>query len=332
MPLSRDAFIRYRIIDARLRKKPYPTLPVLQDIISQKTGIDIGTRTLQKDIEDMRYNQALGFNAPIVFDRRDYTYKYSDPNFSINNLPVSADELHGLDFAVSILNQFKHLPAIKEFEDAIKRITGTIEYNKAALGEHDYIQMDKRMAIRGIEHVQPLLAAITDKRRVKLEYQRYDKEQSNEFLLDPYLIKEYKNFWYVVGNSTGSRGSKTLTFALDRIVKLTVTREEFTPPSLDKSKFFKNVLGVSITEGEPEKIELSFTPVQGKYIKTAPIHHTQKILKDKRTELRVQLHVVVNYELISQILSYGASVRVVKPASLIDKVKQEAGKMMGLYK
>src|ERR1043165_1801308 len=105
MPQNREAYIRYRLIDVRLRKKPYPDLEGLLEFLSEKLDKPVARRTVQLDLQEMRQNQNLNFNAPIVYDKAEKIYRYSDPEYSIHNLPVTADELHGLDFAISILDQ-----------------------------------------------------------------------------------------------------------------------------------------------------------------------------------------------------------------------------------
>src|SRR5688572_3935805 len=246
MPLNRDAYTRYRLIDVRLRKKPFPHLEDLIDYIKEKIDKPVSKRTIQLDLQEMRYSQALNFSAPIIYDKSEKTYRYSDENYSIHNLPVTADELHGLDFAISILDQFKHLPAIKEFEDAIKRIASTVKLNKEARGESDHIQLDKPFIIKGIEFVEPILKAISEKRVLKFTYQKHGSDTTSQNLLEPYLIKEAKNFWYVIGKRTNKGESKILTFALDRIVDLQLTDETFREEQMDKKNFFKNVVGVTI--------------------------------------------------------------------------------------
>ncbi len=331
MPLNHDAYARYRLIDTRLRQKPSPGLDNLLEYVAENLDKPMGRRTLQFDLQEMRYNQALNFNAPIVYDRATKTYSYSDPNFSINNLPVSADELHGLDFAISILDQFKHLPAIREFEEAIRKIENTVKQNKEARGESDYIQMDKPFVIKGIEFVEPVLKAIAERRVLKFTYQKHGSDDVSENLLEPYLIKEAKNFWYVIGRRTNKKEQKILTFALDRIHELKITNETFKEGDIDKKNFFKNVVGVTLGEGKPEKVVLSFLPVQGKYIKTVPIHHSQQIIKETKNELRVSLELVLNHELKMQLLSYGENVKVIQPRQLAHDIEEHARKMLKLY-
>lgn len=331
MPLNRDAYSRYRLIDLRLRKKPYPTLEQLIDYLSDNLDKKISKRTVQLDLQEMRYSQALNFNAPIIYDKRERTYRYTDPEFSISNLPVSPDELHGLEFAISILDQFKHLPAIKEFEEAIQRIASTVKINKEARGEADYIQFEKPFVIKGVEFIEPILKAISERRVIKFTYQKHGSDEISENLLEPYLIKEAKNFWYVIGKRTNKKEQKILTFALDRIQDIQLTDETFSGSEIDKKNFFKNVVGVSLGEGQTEKVVLSFLPVQGKYIKTVPIHHSQQVIKENKNELRIMLEVVLNHELKMQLLSYGSNVQVIEPKKLADEIKDTAKQMLKLY-
>ena len=331
MPLTHVAYTRYRLIDMRLRKKPEPTLEDLIDYLNHQLGKNISRRTVQLDLQEMRYGQDLNFNAPIVFSKQTMAYSYSDPNFSINNLPVSADELHGLDFAISILDQFKHLPAIKEFEEAIQKIASTVKLNKEARGEGDYIQMDKPFVIKGIEFVEPVLKAISQRRVLKFTYRKHGSDAGSENLLEPYLIKEAKNFWYVIGKRTNKKEQKILTFALDRIQDLRVTDETFSEENIDKKNFFRDVIGVTLGEGKPQKVVLSFSPMQGKYIKTVPIHQSQQLVKETAKEIQVSLQVGINPELKMQILSYGENVKVLQPKSLADEIKESAKSMTKLY-
>jgi predicted DNA-binding transcriptional regulator YafY len=331
MPLNRDAYSRYRLIDIRLRKKPYPHLEELIEYIGEKLDKPVSKRTVQLDLQEMRYSQALNFCAPIIYDKGEKTYRYSDDTYSISTLPVSADELHGLDFAISILDQFKHLPAIKEFEDAIKRIASTVKMNKEARGESDYIQLDKPFIIKGIEFVEPILKAISERRVLKFTYQKHGSDITTQNLLEPYLIKEAKNFWYVIGRRINKEEDKILTFALDRILDLQLTDETFHEENVDRKNFFKNVVGVTIGGGEPQKVVLSFSPIQGKYIKTIPIHQSQQILKETQKELQVSLDVVINHELKMQLLSYGENVKVIQPKTLADEIRASAKRMMALY-
>jgi len=71
-----------------------------------------------------------------------------------------------------------------------------------------------------------------------------------------------------------------------------------------------------------EQVVLSYQPFQGKYIKSQPLHPSQKILVDNDTELRIELRVCPNYELEEQILKQGERVMVVQPEWLRENIKK----------
>jgi hypothetical protein len=96
-----------------MRQLAPPTLIDLIQYITARIDKEVGVRTIQQDLQEMRYSQSLRFEAPIIFDRRTLTYRYSRVDYSIHTLPVTAEDLHGLEFAISILEQFKELPAIR---------------------------------------------------------------------------------------------------------------------------------------------------------------------------------------------------------------------------
>lgn len=58
------------------------------------------------------------------------------------------------------------------------------------------------------------------------------------------------------------------------------------------------------------------------YIKTQHLHHTQKTVREDETGLVITLKLIPNPELTQLILSYGAEVKVLKPVSLQEGIKE----------
>jgi predicted DNA-binding transcriptional regulator YafY len=331
MPLNRDAFTRYRLIDERLRRKPSPTLEQLIEHVSGGLDKPVSKRTVQLDLQEMRYSQALKFEAPILFDRKDKSYSYSDKNYSINNLPVTADDLHGLEFAISLLDQFKELPAIKEFDEAIRKIAETVRFNKQNRGEENIIQFTKTNSYKGTEYIEQVVRAIREKRRIKLRYQKFDDEAVKEHTIEPYVVREFKSRFYLIGNVTSDKPEKVKTYAFDRFVDMQVTDKTFEGKVFDSDKYFQNVYGITEGSGGAETVLLSFSPMQGKYVQSQPLHHSQQMVKETKTECRISLEVMINRELEMQLLSYGAGVKVLKPTSLAVRIKSEIKKSLEHY-
>jgi predicted DNA-binding transcriptional regulator YafY len=78
-------------------------------------------------------------------------------------------------------------------------------------------------------------------------------------------------------------------------------------------------------------VVLSYEAFQGNYIKTQPIHNSQKILVDNDDELRISIRVIPNYELEEQILKQGERVKVVEPKWLQDSIKERLKKALEQY-
>ena len=83
---------------------------------------------------------------------------------------------------------------------------------------------------------------------------------------------------------------------------------------------FDNVVGVVYSISEVETVILSYDAHQGQYIKTQPIHYSQKVLIDDENEFRIQLRVKPNYELEEQILKQGDHVVVIEPLWLRESI------------
>ncbi len=133
MPVNKNALIRYKTIDNCLRNRYRrwtidDLVDACSDALYDMEGITKGvcTRTVQMDIQIMRSDK-LGYNAPIeVYDR--IYYRYSDPNYSITEMPLSLDDCKLLKEAISLLgdkeaaNKEKTLKVLKKVENRLMAI------------------------------------------------------------------------------------------------------------------------------------------------------------------------------------------------------------------
>ncbi|MGN7821766.1 WYL domain-containing protein [Chitinophaga varians] len=334
MPKNKDAVSRYRWIDERLRNKrlPKPTLENLIEYVSEKMDAAISTRTIQKDIQDMRQDPELNYMAPIVYDRSSRTYRYADDSFSISNIPIEEADLQGLEIAIGILEQFRSLPVVQQFEDAILKIAASLKMNREALQHKGLIKFTRTTQYKGAQFIPDIVDAIKNLEVVRIAYQSFDRNEPKEHWVEPYHLREYQHRFYLIGKSQQTRGGAVITFALDRVVNLWPTMKHFDEKNFDDASYFQHAIGITVHEGEPEKVVLSFSPRQGNYIKSQPIHSSQQVLADNSKECRIALQVVINPELTMLLLSYGAQVKVLEPQHLADKLATEAKEMIKLYK
>lgn len=177
----------------------------------------------------------------------------------------------------------------------------------------------------------PLVKAIEASLLLKIAYHKFNQEFV-ERKIEPYGLKEFKNRWYLIGRDADSQFLKT--FALDRIEKVSVLDEHFLPKNrIDLKEHYADLFGIISPDDNSKKqqVVLSFEHLQGKYIKSLPLHSSQEILIDNEKELRIGLELYITYDFIMELLSYGHTVTVLEPAELIDELKWRTKLMAGKY-
>ena len=333
MPVNKDAYARFRLIDERLRNKrlPPPGLQDLIDYVSDKLDRSVSKRTIQGDLQHMRESEELRFYAPISYDRFSESYRYTDPDYSITSIPVSEYELQGLEIAIGILKKFQKLPAIQQFEDAILRIADSLRISRERLEENGMIRLDAPPQYKGMEWIQFLAEAIREREILRIAYQSFKRDEPSEHLIEPYHLREYNNRFYLFARSLKVEEPGLRTFGLDRIVDIWPTSTHFDEKRFDEASYFRDAIGITITPGKPRRILLSFTPQQGKYLVAQPIHASQQVLAETAEEVRISLNLIINPELRMLLMSYGSKVRVLEPQELADVLRQEAQAMVDRY-
>ncbi len=329
MPVNKYALLRYRIIDRLISSttKPYPTKEELKEACEESLYGSFGDRisdsTIEKDLYAMRNESELGYYAPIKYSKQHNGYYYEEEGYSINEIPLQEEDLGAIKFAAQTLYQFREIEIFKQFSSAIERIFDKLKTSpdSAQDQEQKFIQFEKSVSNSGSEHLGTLIEAISGKRKTEIEYLSFKKNKSKKYLLDPYLLKEYKGRWYVI--SWSDDRTDYLTFGLDRIEKVKILKEKFEEVrGFDPDRFFKHSIGITEIDGIPVRIRLKFSPLQAKYIKSRPIHHSQLIVSEEEDGTVVELFALQTFELVQLILSYGNNVEVLEPKKLRKRVKK----------
>jgi len=126
---------------------------------------------------------------------------------------------------------------------------------------------------------------------------------------------------------------KLRIFGIDRITDLEVKAETFDPGLIpDPASLFDHTIGLFLSQNTLQTVVLSFTPTQGKYVKSLPLHKSQEILVDNGQECRIRLYVIPNYELTQEILRLGDTVKVLEPEWLATEIRQILKKTLKQYK
>lgn len=295
--MSKRAYIfRYLIIIKKLKAKPYLTSDELQAHLEKQLdnlllqddllNMGISKRTLQRDFKDIR--NLFGVNIEYSKKEKGY-YLVQDEKDSMN-----------FERMMEAFDMFNSLNLAQDLSP--------------------FIYLEKRKP-QGTENLYGLLHAIKNKLRIEFLYQKYWECETGQRYAEPYALKEFKNRWYLLARNDNDGFLKT--FALDRLTQLEITNSNFEVSSaLNTEDMFCACFGIISPEDKlPQEIVLSFNSFQGKYIKSLPLHHSQEIIKDNGTELKIKLKLCITYDFIMELLSFGDDVKVIEPDSLVVEIK-----------
>lgn len=319
MPANRNALVRYKTIDNCLRNRYRQwTLEDLVEACSEALyeyeGIEKGvsTRTVQMDIQVMR-SEKLGYNAPIVVVDRKY-YTYEDSGYSITNIPLTETDLSRLSEAVQLLKQFKGFSHFEDVGGIINRLEDKIYTSKT--NTRSVIDFEKNEDLVGLEHLNVIYQAILKKTVLELKYQSFKAKQPGRIILSPYLLKEYRNRWFLFGSKKGDWC--LLTLALDRIKEIKIlTDHPFREnKEVNFETYFEDIIGVTKMGYHPQTIKLLLDRENAPYVITKPLHASQKIVEENEDGLVISIHVIPNFELEKEILSFGDRMIVLSPEKL----------------
>ena len=324
MPANKYALLRYRIIDDCLTNKArkFPTKEDLQYACEQalygSSGERVSLSTIEKDMWAMKNEGELGYYAPIAYSKLEKGYYYTEEDYTIKEISLSEEDKEAIRFAANTLFQFKDLAIFDQFGAAIQKIMDRLSISPEMQDEaiDRFVQFENTPVAKGTEHLPTLLQAIKDCREVRFRYTSFIDESESERVFHPYLLKEYRNRWYVIGKDADA--NKVKTFGLDRISDLSVREKVFViDRKFNPETLFKYSFGIT-AGGEPQKIVLKFAPQEGRYVKAQPLHPTQKITKENAQGLTIQLKVIPSYELKSTVRSFGEKVEVLEPKDLLN--------------
>jgi predicted DNA-binding transcriptional regulator YafY len=315
MATNKNALLRYMIIDRCIRNNmaPYPSRNTLQKKISEELWEEISVSQVDKDLNALK----LEHNAPIEYHRIKKGYYYTDEQYSFRN-SINEEDLWVLDFAAAAVQVYGHSDINEKFLNLSDRLhTGKNKGREKIAPAYSCIQIEGSSTKQGYEWLFDLYLHINQHQVVRIDYSPFGREASKH-TLSPYLLKQYQNRWYLVGYSNERK--RTQVFALDRIQKMHTLKQTYLlDPDFDPYSYFRHSFGVHHSyEVRPEKVQLLFNERQRPYILSLPLHPTQKILRNDKKGLLIEIEIFCkgNNDFFGKVLSYGDEVEVVKPEYL----------------
>ncbi len=336
MPHIKNALIRYRVIDKTLRNAyhPYPTKQDIrfaceEALYGDASGNNICDSTIEKDLFAMREEH----DAPIKYSKKEKGYFYEDPDFTINEIPLSEDDVESIQFALSTLSQFRDTAMFKQFGFALDKIVDRVNVDQSRKqGDIEgFVQFERGATKTGSDHLAPLLNTIKNRKIVYFDYESFISQNRKKRKVSPLLLKEYNNRWYLISYDYVKQD--IITYGLDRMFELEATEQEaHVPENFDPDLFFKYSVGITASRNAtPQKILFEANAIASRYIDSQPFHESQEIVATAENGSQFSLFVVVSEELIRKLISYAGEIKVLQPKTLADELKKRAAEMIDRY-
>ena len=315
---------------------------VLREIEGRRAGVTIHeladlvhvtTRTIRRDLQAL---QEAGF---AVYDEGE---EHETKRWRLDAQPFRAlqeglsvadvaalylsrsvvEALSGWPLADELRSAFEKLdrslnPRMREFLSTLPHVVSTKAGPRAQPGGSG----------RLIDVTRRLFDATQDRHIVEMRYFSATSNRSKTYVAHPYRLALAQGGVYLV--AWIPQYEEFRTFAAERIERLSVKDDTFRKTRELPADVFGGSMGVFWAA--PESIQLEFDGRVAPYVRGRVWHDSQRIddLPDGR--LRVSLQVSNDWALRSWILGFGAAVRVIRPVTLVEAIKDELTRATAHY-
>ena len=199
-----------------------------------------------------------------------------------------------------------------------------------ALKHRDKIMLTE--APTGVENVQIILEAIDMKKGIECEYYSFNRQTVKHQLLIPYFLRTWEQRWYLVAEPDNHHHGISI-FALERMDNITLTEEKMTPThDITVEEYFDGSFGANHSdEQKPDIIRIKVYGQQVEYIKTLPIHESQKEVEINPEWSIFEYRLVPCYNFYQQLLWHREKLEVLEPQYVRDEIKISIQKMLEHY-
>lgn len=329
MPIVKHVEVRHKVLNKCFRDlyREYTIDDLVEECnkAMRKLGkSEVSKRTVQYDIATMEADYGIHLDENLYRGKK-RLYRYYDTDYSLPHLEMDDSDRFKIKAAVNVLENYGGEPLL----DWARTLLMQIESGLFGSDSSSVVSFQSNPDLKNIFLFGDLLQAILNKKVLKLTYAPFGKDAYVDRVY-PYHLKQFNDRWYLIAQAFGydTYGH----YALDRIVSFEIIDVPYVESEVDFSEYFDDVIGVTVPDrDEPIDVLLRIRDHRYNYIKTKPLHLTQREVGEEDGYTRVTINVKINKELIALLLSYGSDVEVLSPASLRIMMKKEISAMCYKY-
>lgn len=183
--------------------------------------------------------------------------------------------------------------------------------------ENSKIMFFEKRKSGGLNNLEGLVYAIKNNKTVSFQYAKFWGNNAEKRVVKPYALREFRYRWYLLALEADKEDCEIKSFGLDRISDLQIHKKTFRRVEIDFDSIYKNSFGIICSPDEkPQKIILSFTRNQGKFIKSLPLHHSQQVIKDDAAELQIELFLTPTYDFYQELMTHFERLKIIEPQNV----------------
>lgn len=324
MPVDKQVLLRYQVLNKcfRNRYREYTIDDLVDECNKALRRIDkpdVSKRTIQNDINMLETDYGIRLNERLRQGRK-RLYRYVDTDYTLPLYRMNDAERNKIEDAIYVLRQFEGEPLYDWVRTILMQIEGGLFDGESS----PIVSFQSNLDLKGLEHFSKLLQAILTKRVLKLRYTPYGKNQITA-TVHPYHLKEYNDRWYLIAQAKGYESYAH--YALDRIDDFEEVAVPYNEPGIKFDEYFDDVIGVTVPEEEPEDVVLRISKPRFEYIRTKPLHLSQRIVEENDYFAVITINVKVNKELEALILSFGNDIEVLSPDDFRTRIAKKIQSM-----
>ena len=329
MPVDKQVRLRHQVLNKCFRDlyKNYTIDDLVEACNAALRRADkpeVSKRTIQNDISTMEMEYGIRLEEDKYIGKK-RIYRYYDTNYTIPEFQMDDADRYKIQAAVNVLEDYAGEPIL----DWARTLLMQVESGVFGSDSSSVVSFQSNPDLKNISLFGDLLKAIINKKVLKLVYAPFGKDSYIEKVY-PYYLKQFNDRWYLIAQAVGY--DNPAHYALDRIESFEEIQMHYKEPDIDFEEYFDDVIGVTVPERlEPVDVVLRVSNNRFNYIKTKPLHLSQRIVSEENNFTTISINVKINKELIALILSFGHDVEVISPAVLKAEIKKIISAMYYKY-
>lgn len=297
--------------------------------------LGVSPATLKRDLEYLRTR----LDAPIVYDRHDNGYRLqadsrdaAQVKHQLPGLWFSEREIHALLTMHQLLQGLdeggvlgRHLQPLL---DKLQGMLGGGEADAQALIRRVKIVSPARRPVPPV-HFELIGGALMRRRRVRMGYFVRTRREQTERVVSPQRLVHWRNTWYLDAWCHASDALRR--FALDAIRSAELLDEPAREVGVAEIEAALDA-GYGVFSGaQVQWAELLFSAEAAQWVAHEQWHPQQQAERHADGSLTLKLPYADATELAMDLLRHGEHVRVVRPAALVDKLREQLRRAAALY-